>query len=69
LHPHVSALWDMRDWNDFLALTGIACNQTGSVGEVWAVHNFKSAVSLPNVGVSTKGIAQKCVCVTVWFVS
>lgn len=61
LHPHVSLLWTFREWEQLLDLVGVVCTQTGSVGELWAVHTFTNAVNLPGVGIAGRGVALVCI--------
>lgn len=61
LHPHVSLIWTFKEWEQLIDLVGVVCTQTGSVGEIWAVHNFTHAVNLPGVGIEGRGVAPVCI--------
>ena len=61
VHPHVSPFWEVPEVGKFLSLSGISANQCGSVGELWAVHNFLSLSDFSEPGCDTKGVCVSAI--------
>lgn len=54
-------MWADKTWCEVLQLADVSCYQIGSVGEVWAVTNFKSKFNFNELSLSRSGVAVECI--------